>query len=215
MLLSLGTSTVVNSFAAGEVSASGVNDRLMVGALMGFAMTAAAIASSYALGKLSVRGGSGNTIGGLVGRNDVRGSITSSYWDVKQRPESAIGVGSGTATGAASWSAAPTTVPAGFDPAAWGLTPTVNNGYPCLRWQSICAAQGLLPDSDRIFNFAEAIWPQVFGIASPPSATALGYYYRYYNKIRLLPGNTSRGIVSMLAEPGSPILANLGWAKCS
>jgi len=176
---SFGMSTVMNSFATGRVSASGVNDRLMVGALMGY--NSSSVASSYALGSLSVQGGSGNTIGGLVGRNDIQGSITSSYWDVNQTGLT-IGVGSGTATGAKSWSAAPTAVPAGFDPAAWGLTPTVNNGYPCLLWQSVCAAQGSLPDSDRIFNFAEAMWPQVFGIARPPSATALGYYYRFYNK---------------------------------
>ena len=179
-LTSFGTSTITtNSFATGGVSVSGVNDRLMVGALMGY--NTSSIASSYALGNLSVQGGVGNTIGGLVGRNETQGSITSSYWDVNKTGLT-IGVGSGTATGATSWSAAPTAVPNGFDPAAWGLTPTVNNGYPCLLWQSVCAAQGLLPDSDRIFNFAEAIWPQVFGIASPPSATALGYYFRFYNK---------------------------------
>jgi hypothetical protein len=178
-LTPFGTSTITtNSFATGGVSVSGVNDRLMVGALMGY--NTSSIASSYALGNLSVQGGVGNTIGGLVGRNDTQGSITSSYWDVNKTGLT-IGVGSGKATGATSWSAAPTVVPAGFDPAAWGLTPTVNNGYPCLLWQSVCAAQGSLPDSDRIFNFAEAMWPQVFGIASPPSATALGYYYRFYS----------------------------------
>jgi hypothetical protein len=26
------------------------------------------------------------------------------------------------------------------------------------------------------------MWPQFFGTASPASATALGYYYRFYNK---------------------------------
>jgi hypothetical protein len=176
---SFGTSTVMNSFATGGVSVSGVNDRLMAGALMAY--NSSSIASSYALGKLSVQGGSGNTIGGFVGRNDTQGSITSSYWDVNHTGLT-IGVGSGTAKGATSWSAAPTAIPPGFDPAAWGLTAAVNNGYPCLLWQPVCAAQGSLPDSDRIFDFAEAMWPQVFGIASPPSATAFGYYYRFYDK---------------------------------
>jgi len=176
---SFGTSNVVNSFAAGGVSVSGVNDRLMAGALMAY--NTGSVTSSYALGKLSVQGGAGNTIGGLVGRNDIQGSITSSYWDATQTGQT-IGVGSGIATGAKSWSAAPTTLPAGFDPAAWGLTSAVDNGYPCLLWQPACAALGSLPESDSIFNFAEAIWPQVFGIASPPSATALGFYYRFYSR---------------------------------
>jgi hypothetical protein len=169
----------MNSFATGGVLVSGLNDRLMAGALMAY--NTGSIASSYALGKLSVQGGSGNTIGGLVGRNDIQGSITSSYWDANQTGLT-IGVGSGTATGATSWSAAPTGIPAGFDPAAWGVTPTVDNGYPCLLWQPVCAALGTLPDSDRIFNFAEAVWPQFFGVASPPSTTALGYYYRFYSR---------------------------------
>jgi hypothetical protein len=176
---SFGTSNIDNSFAMGGVSASGVNDRLLVGALMGY--NKSLIASSYALGKLSVQGGTETTIGGLVGRNDIGSSITSSYWDIN-RTGLTIGVGSGTATGATSWSGAPAAIPAGFDLAAWGLTPTVDSGYPCLLWHPVCAAQGSLPDSDRIFNFAEAMWPQFFGIASPPSATAEGYYYRFYNK---------------------------------
>ena len=124
-----GISTVTNSFSTGAVSASGVNDLLMVGSLMGY--STGSIASSYALGKPSVQGGSGNNIGGLVGRNDAGGTITSSYWDVNQTGVES-GVGSGAATGATSWVAAPTSIPAGFDPAIWGLTPTVDSGYPCL-----------------------------------------------------------------------------------
>jgi len=137
-----GTSTVLNSFATGGISASGVNDRLMVGALMGY--NSSSITSSYAIGKISVQGGGEKIVGGLVSTNDAQGSITSSYWDL-DRTGFTIGVASGSATGAMSWSGAPTAIPAGFDPAAWGLAPTVNNGYPCLRWQSACAAQALGP----------------------------------------------------------------------
>jgi hypothetical protein len=129
---SFGTSSISNSFATGGVSVSGVNDQLMAGALMAY--NASSVSSSYALGKLSIQGGSGNTIGGLVGRNDIHGSITASYWGVNQTGLT-IGVGSGTATGATSWSAAPTTMPVGFDPAIWGLAPNVDNGYPYLLWQ--------------------------------------------------------------------------------
>jgi hypothetical protein len=139
---SVGTSPVMNSYATGKVSVSSVGDRVMVGALMGY--NSSSIASSYALGKLSAQGGVETSIGGLVGRNDVQGSITSSYWDLNQTGLT-IGVGSGTATGTTSWSAAPAAVPAGFDPAVWGLASAVNSGYPCLRSQSVCAAQALGP----------------------------------------------------------------------
>lgn len=156
--------TLTSSFSTGAVSASGANDQLLIGGLMGY--NDGSLGSSYALGMVSVNGGSGNTVGGLVGTNDVKGSITSSYWDVNGTGIS-VGVGSGKATGAASWNGAPITIPAGFDPATWGLAPTVANGYPCLLWQPACASQGSLPDADRIFNFAEAMWPQFFGVTSP------------------------------------------------
>lgn len=45
-----GISTVTNSLSMGTVSASGINDLLMVGALMGY--NVGSIASSYTLGKL-------------------------------------------------------------------------------------------------------------------------------------------------------------------
>ena len=170
-------STVTDSLSMSAVSASGIDD-LFVGSLMGYSN--GSIASSYALGKPSVQGGSsGNTIGGLVGRNDIQGSITSSYWDVNQTGL-ATGVGSGTAKGATNWAGAPATIPAGFDPAVWALETTVNNGYPCLLWQPVCGSKGSLSDSDRIFDFFEAMWPQLFGLTSATSATALGYDYRHY-----------------------------------
>jgi hypothetical protein len=170
-------STVTNSFATGPVSAVGGNDLLRVGALMGH--NQGSIGSSYARGKLFVQGGSGNTIGGLVGGNEISGSITSSYWDANQTGI-AVGVGSGTAKGATSWSAAPTAIPTGFDPTVWTSVTTVNGGYPCLLWQPACASKGVLSDSDRIFDFIETIWPQILGLTSPASVTVFGYEYRSY-----------------------------------
>ena len=170
-------STITDSFSTGTVSASGVDDRLMVGALMGH--NQGSIRSSYALGKLSMQGGNGNAIGGLVGGNDSNGSITSSSWDVNQTGV-AIGVGSGTAKGATSWAGAPAMIPAGFDQTVWALANTVNDGYPCLLWQPVCSSKGSLSDPDRIFDYFEAIWPQFLGLTSPASATALGYDYRHY-----------------------------------
>ena len=168
---SFGTSTVTNSFAMSGVSVSGVNDRLMAGALMAY--NTSSVASSYGLGKLSLLGGIGNTIGGLVGRNDIQGSITSSYWDVNQTGLT-IGVGSGTATGATSWSAAPTTIPAGFDPAIWGLAPTVNNGYPYLLWQ----------------------------LAFPLNFPGCSYSFDYL--IQAFPSQGGAGKITVTAGPGCP-----------
>ena len=166
---SFGTSTVMNSFATGGVSVSGVNDRLMVGALMAY--NSSSIASSYALGKVSVQGGSGNTIGGFVGSNDIQGSITSSYWDVNQTGLT-IGVGSGTATGATSWSAAPTTIPAGFDPAIWGLAPTVNNGYPYLLWQLAFPLN--FPGCSYSFDYLSQAFPSQGGTGTITVTTGSG-----------------------------------------
>ncbi len=106
----------------------------------------ASIGSSYALGTLSVSGGGGNAVGGLVGENDVKGSIVSSYWDVNETGMS-VGVGSGKTTGAAGWNGAQIAVPAGFDPATWSFALGLDNGYPCLLWQPACASHGSLPDA--------------------------------------------------------------------
>ena len=66
-----------------------------------------------------------------------------------------------------------------------------------------------LSDSERIFNYLEAAYPQYAAPASPPSATALGYLYRYYSKTNAYVG-TKDGNVYYLVPAISPDITLLG-----
>jgi cyclophilin family peptidyl-prolyl cis-trans isomerase len=64
-------------------------------------------------------------------------------------------------------------------------------------------------DSDRIFNYLEAAYPQYAAPASPASATAEGYYYRYYSGTNAYVG-TKDGNVYYLVPAISPDIQLLG-----
>jgi cyclophilin family peptidyl-prolyl cis-trans isomerase len=64
-------------------------------------------------------------------------------------------------------------------------------------------------DSDRLFNYLEASFPQFLAPASSTSATALGYYYRYYPGTNAYLG-TANGMVYYLVPSLSPNITLLG-----
>ncbi|MCK6420913.1 MAG: peptidylprolyl isomerase [Aquabacterium sp.] len=56
-------------------------------------------------------------------------------------------------------------------------------------------------ESDRVFNYIEALYPQYAAPASPSSATFDGYYYRYYaatNAYRGWHGRRQRAAIALL-----------------
>ncbi len=55
-------------------------------------------------------------------------------------------------------------------------------------------------DSDRIFNYLEAAYPQYAAPASPTSGNALGYYYRYYSKTNAYAGTKDADVYYLLPE---------------
>jgi len=74
---------------------------------------------------------------------------------------------------------------------------------------SVFAPISQTSESDRLFNFLEAAFPQFLAPASVTSATALSYYYRYY------PGTnayiaTANGMVYYLVPSIGPDITLLG-----
>lgn len=64
-------------------------------------------------------------------------------------------------------------------------------------------------DSDRLFNYLEAAYPQYLAPANSVSATAFGYYYRYYPGTNAYIG-TANGMVYYLVPSISPDITPLG-----
>lgn len=64
-------------------------------------------------------------------------------------------------------------------------------------------------DSDRVFNYLEATYPQYVAPADAVSATGLGYYYRYYRGTNSYVG-TQGGSVFYLVPALSPDITRLG-----
>ena len=87
----------------------------------------------------------GTSRGGLIGEDrDVTGLgygpgdlstvVASAYWDADSSGISTSGKGTPLSTGLLK-----ATLPTGFDPAIWGLDPSINDGYPYLLWQTASA----------------------------------------------------------------------------
>ncbi|WP_199873431.1 peptidylprolyl isomerase [Ideonella sp. A 288] len=66
-----------------------------------------------------------------------------------------------------------------------------------------------LSDSDRVFNYLEATYPQFASPADSGSGNALGYYYRYYRGTNSYVG-TQGGSVFYLVPALSPDITRLG-----
>jgi len=71
--------------------------------------------------------------GGLVGFADNGGHFTHGYWDLDTSGTSQ-GCGAGNCAGIAGLtdSQLKSALPDGFDPAIWGQSASINNGYPYL-----------------------------------------------------------------------------------
>ena len=64
-------------------------------------------------------------------------------------------------------------------------------------------------ESDRLFNYLESVYPQYLPLPCSASATAAGYYYRYYAKTDAYIG-TSSGVVYYLVPSISGNITRLG-----
>lgn len=84
----------------------------------------------------------GATLGGLLGSNTSGGTVTNSYWDVQSSSQATSAAGSSRTTGQLT-----SALPSGFDVTVWASSPTVNSGYPSLRWQVPATAITITADS--------------------------------------------------------------------
>jgi hypothetical protein len=151
---SLDDALVERSFAAGDVSGAGA----ATGGLVGYNLRAT-IADAYASGSAnhdhagglvgtndhgavfyaySTGAVGGLSTGGLIGIDTSdAGSLNDTYWDTDTSGISNPSQGAGNIandpgiTGLTD-AQLKSALPAGFDPAIWGQSPTINNGYPYL-----------------------------------------------------------------------------------
>ena len=65
------------------------------------------------------------------------------------------------------------------------------------RYEDACGLAATISDSDRIFNYLEARYPQYLAPAQAASATTAGYCYRYYSGTKAYIA-TSKGMVYYL-----------------
>jgi len=122
-------STIENSYSTGSVQAGAA---ACVGGLAG---RGGSIEASYSVG--SVSGSADGKTGGLLGVDDSSGSKVQDYWDLDTSGISDPSQGAGNIpndpgiTGLTD-AQLKSGLPAGFDPAVWGQSPSINNGYPYL-----------------------------------------------------------------------------------
>lgn len=124
--------TITKSYALGSVSLP--TYRGWVGGLMGWDGQAT-VSQVYSIGPVS--GGAAAFVGGLVGQDYTPGSLSSGDWDLDTSGISDPSKGAGSPpndpgiTGLTD-AQLKSGLPAGFDPAVWGQSPAINNGYPYL-----------------------------------------------------------------------------------
>jgi hypothetical protein len=63
----------------------------------------------------------------------------------------------------------------------------------------------LTSDSDRIFNWAETGYPQLFSPYQPQSQTILGYYARYYSNTNTYLGTKNGRVYYYNANAGGMV----------
>ncbi|HEY8698922.1 MAG TPA: GLUG motif-containing protein [Rhizomicrobium sp.] len=124
--------TITKSYARG--SATLPTYRGWVGGLIGWE-NQATVSQVYSIGAVS--GGAAAFVGGLVGEDSSPGSFSFGYWDLNTSGISNPSQGAGNIandpgiTGLTD-AQLKSGLPAGFDPAVWGQSPAINNGYPYL-----------------------------------------------------------------------------------
>jgi len=129
-------STLHDSYATGAVSATA--PVAYAGGLIGWSDSvdgaSASIRNVYSTGSVS----SSDLLGGLIGRDDEdAGYIATAYWDLETSGVSNLGQGAGQPANdpgitGLSDTALKSGLPAGFDPAVWAQSPSINNGFPYL-----------------------------------------------------------------------------------
>jgi cyclophilin family peptidyl-prolyl cis-trans isomerase len=87
--------------------------------------------------------------------------------------------------------------------------PLLQEHLVMVRTISVFAPISQLSESDRLFNFLEAAFPQFLAPANASSATALGYYFRYYPGTNAYIG-TANGMVYYLVPAISPEVTYMG-----
>jgi hypothetical protein len=124
--------TITKSYALGSVTLPTYKG--WVGGLIGWE-NQATVSQVYSIGPVS--GGAAAFVGGLVGEDSSPGSFSSAYWDLDTSGISDPSQGAGNTandpgiTGLTD-AQLKSGLPAGFDPAVWGQSPAINNGYPYL-----------------------------------------------------------------------------------
>jgi len=121
--------TVADSYATGTVSGDRAS---VIGGLIGLSERDG-VRNSYATGAITGAAVEGAAQGGAIGLVFSKTDAADAYWDI-DTSEQAQGCGAGDCSGVAGLTDAQlkSDLPAGFDPAVWGLGPSVNNGYPYL-----------------------------------------------------------------------------------
>ncbi|HEX4292790.1 MAG TPA: hypothetical protein VHZ29_01515 [Rhizomicrobium sp.] len=150
-LVEFNEGSIAQSYATGSATDGGTVEESVVGGFTG--ANSGTIANAYAFGavtgnrKAQVAGFSGALSGGSItgsystgfvsgGRDPSRegfvaftsgGTVSDSYWDVDTSGQNKSRAGT-----PISDAALKTALPAGFDPAVWAQSPSINNGYPYL-----------------------------------------------------------------------------------
>ena len=122
---------ISQSYATGAVSAANAN----TGGLIGF--HAGELRQAYSTGAVNVAPGSQAFVGGLIGADSSSPDNLAAYWDLDTSGISDPAQGAGNVqndpgiTGLTD-AQLKAELPDGFDPAIWGQSPEINNGYPYL-----------------------------------------------------------------------------------
>jgi hypothetical protein len=123
---------LVNSYARG--AATGTIRKVQgIGGLIGVSNSAHSVATSYSTGAPSGAKNTGGSVGAVVGSV----AVTDVYWDLDTSGISDPSKGVGNSANYPGVTGLTTAqfqsgLPAGFDPAVWAQSPSINNGYPYL-----------------------------------------------------------------------------------
>jgi filamentous hemagglutinin family protein len=105
----------------------------VMGGLVGTNGTNGSVSQSYATATIT-----GSEIGQLVGWNN--GTINSSYAVTSAHGLTYVNWGAITNSALLTSTQLKSGLPPGFDPNIWAIDPSVNNGYPYLKWQTASSA---------------------------------------------------------------------------
>ena len=125
-LVGINSGAIENSYASGNPASA------QAGGLVGLNDKSAAILSSYSIGHPTA-----SVAGGLIGDDEVPGTGVADYWDldtsgINDPSQGAGNIANDPGITGLSDAQLKSELPAGFDPAIWGQSPSINNGYPYL-----------------------------------------------------------------------------------